>query len=92
MKTLQEVKEEYATSLNDVYSSYTWQSLLSSNSSRNMEHHYDSVMILYALEVAKQTQINCAENAKITQWNEGYGVIHKVDKESIIKQSNIPKL
>ena len=48
----------------------------------------------YALEVAKETLRNAAENATITgNWDAEIGdVIHSVHKESILSHDNIPKL
>lgn len=86
MKTLQDIKEEYARG--EYGTSFD-----------QLERHagisiYDLEQIAnnWAIEVAKQTQINCAEKAKIMQWNEGYGIYYKIDKGTIVNESNIPKL
>ncbi|WP_286709983.1 MULTISPECIES: hypothetical protein [Sphingobacterium] len=48
----------------------------------------------FALEVAKVSLKNAANNAKITgDWdNEAHDVVHSVDKKSILSETNIPKI
>ncbi|HBW80753.1 MAG TPA: hypothetical protein DEF78_11780 [Sphingobacterium sp.] len=54
----------------------------------------DIVAKRFAIEVAKEALNNAADNAKITgDWdNEIHDVVHSVDKESILSETNIPKL
>lgn len=110
MKNLDQIKEEYATSLNDDYGTYTWQSLISGNGTRNMEHHHDAVAKLYAKEVATETLKNASDNANIEEYdvsrrekyickNGRYSysgdeseVRVYVNKQSILNETNIPKL
>lgn len=108
MKTLKEIKEIYAKSLNDDYDSYTWQYLISNNSIRNMEHHHDAVAKLYAMEVTKQTLINISKKSQEMRYyideEETTNVdilnfkhrrsqsCYAVPKQTILNQSNIPTI
>lgn len=49
-------------------------------------------MKAYAIELAKQTQINCATNAKTIQGNNQFCFFSKVDKDSILDEKNIPEI
>lgn len=77
MKTLQEIKDEYAKenghdSFNDMcvccYGAY-------------VSDHIDEIANRHAIEVAKQALINASEN-----------VFHESDARRIIHESNIPEL
>ncbi|WP_333577842.1 hypothetical protein [Sphingobacterium sp.] len=59
-----------------------------------IENLVNDAMDSYALEVAKVSLKNAADNAKITgDWdNEAHDVVHSVDKKSILSETNIPKL
>lgn len=90
MKTLEEIKEEYAIE----YKYTTWEEFINDHPNHMIESFMDGVSKRYALEVAKQTQINCANNAKLdVQWSfKHMDVIHSVDKKSILSPSNIPNI
>lgn len=86
MKTLEEIKEQYATSLNDDYETYTWQSLISGNGTRNMEHHHDAVAKLYAKEVSREALKNASSH-----FDEKTS-LGKISINVITSESNIPDL
>lgn len=90
MKTLQEIKDEYAKEVGFE----NWKQLLNKlNWGVYAQHDNDIVTRRFSIEVAKQALINASENAKTCQVITVYGgEISQIDKESILNESNIPTL
>lgn len=100
MITLEEIKDEYATEKG--YSD--WCSLYKEHVFRigEFENRMNEVAKRYAKEVAMEALKNASENAtfnKETQYTGGFGITGLlyeeslvIDKQSIINESNIPKL
>lgn len=94
MKTLEEIKDEYAKEVGFE----NWEQLLKKlNLAVYAQHDNDIVTRRFSIEVAKQTQINCAESAKLKlrdDWMElhEFDCSECIDKKSILNESNIPEL
>lgn len=105
MKTLEDMKEEYARENNF----YEWSYILYSiDDPAEIDEHFDKVASLYAIEVAKETLRLASENARIEERDVDYKNIKLVDfgrysfrgdespvevsinKQSILSESNIP--
>ena len=92
MKTLQEIKDEYAKE-----NSYdNWEDLTSTYkySIFKYQDHLNEVSHRYALEVARETQRRCAENAKTKLGKRQVGNLkfvldEVVDKSSILDPKNL---
>ena len=93
MKSLEEVKEEYAK-----YVGYeSWYELYKDHVFRVNEllNRMDEVAKRYALEIAKEALKNASENAELGDTNCccEYKCNHEVvDKQSILSETNIPEL
>ena len=96
MKTLSEIKEEYAKELG-------WNGwhdlLLNADGTRQiLDSDYNEVSKLYAKEVARGALKNASENARMSEEGVFYcecGHDHEyynIDKYSILNEENIPKL
>lgn len=101
MKTLEEIKNEYAYSISHKYDTLIWKSMLSRNSTRNMDQHYDNVAKLYAKEVAMQALKNAAANSTLEDEDgrergesvyDYYDNRVSISKESILNKNNIPEM
>ena len=95
MKTLHEIKNEYAGEQGrDSWDEFFEYCELTHTPLERMQYHHDEVSKRFALEVAKVSLKNAADNAKITgDWdNEIHDVVHSVDKKSILSETNIPKI
>lgn len=90
MKTLQEIKEEYAKEVGFE----NWAQLLKKlNLSVYAQHDNDIVTRRFAKEVAKQSLINASEKAKLDwQYFQFEDASPFIDKQSILNESNIPEL
>lgn len=91
MRTLELLKEEYAI----LFCQYpSWEELLNDIPHRDIENHTDEVAKLFAKEVANEALKNASENAKLCgYWSyKHHDYVNDVDKQSILNESNIPKL
>ncbi|QQT43332.1 Uncharacterised protein [Sphingobacterium multivorum] len=90
MKTLQDIKDEVALE-NDWID---WVCFKADCDITDIDIIMDIVAKRFALEVAKVSLKNAAENATITgNWDSEIGdVIHSVNKDSILSHDNIPEL
>lgn len=95
MKTLIQVKDIYAQKQGKGYKNWAefyFKEILENNGV-NSEFHFDFIAKMYAYNASEQTQRNCAENADTIEIEDAYGsTIDVVDKQSILSESNIPKL
>ena len=87
MKTLSEVKDEYAKELG--WPSWYYFLLNADGTRQVLDSDYDEVAKLYAKEVAREALRNAADNAELLEEDYEY---YDVDKQSILNESNIPKL
>lgn len=94
MKTLEEIKDEYA--LTEGYT--CWIDYINDYGSI-LDDVVDDICKRFAIEVAKEALRNAAENAEIEDYPDpnhgGYGqpeYYSRVNKESILSETNIPKL
>ncbi|MGJ1360392.1 hypothetical protein ACR79K_27170 [Sphingobacterium siyangense] len=95
MKKLHEIKNEYAGEQGrDSWDEFFEYCELTHTPLERMQYHHDEIAKRFALEVAKVSLRNAAENATITgHWDSEIGdVIHSVNKDSILSHDNIPKL
>ena len=88
MKTLEEIKEEYAV----LYCQYpSWEDFINDIPSHEVESHMNEVAKIYSTEYAKEALRLASENADTIEVDNGYGLIDVVDKQSILSESNLPK-
>lgn len=93
MKTLEQIKEEYAI----VYCQYpSWEDFINDIPSCEVESHMDEVAKIYAEEYARKALMLASENFKM-KLRENYMYLHmndewrEVDKQSILSENNLPK-
>ncbi len=88
MKTLEEIKDEYSREIRFD----DWHELIYSHESYEIEHHWIIVTKRYAIEVAKEALRNAAENSTVTAIQREGFCDYIADTESILSETNIPKL
>lgn len=85
MKTLSDIKEEYARENNFC----EWSEILYSiDDPAEIDEHFDKVAKLYAIDACTESLILASENVNVKVAGAGYIVI---DKQSILSEDNIPK-
>ncbi|WP_407489191.1 hypothetical protein [Elizabethkingia anophelis] len=102
MKRLEEIKNEYALELSEVYKrTFTnWNEMLDTDFERgtgvskvyDIEQLMDEVAKRYAREVAQDSLQKAAENVTLIEQINGEDFSHWVDKESITNPNNITLL
>lgn len=101
MKTLEEIKQEYARENNF----YEWSDILYSiDDPAEIDEHFDKVANRFAKEVAREALKNAADNAIMkyhcghfktdtpTQYHQQGADNIQIDKQSIINKKNIPEI
>lgn len=97
MKTLQEVKDDVARKCQ----CYSWEELCQLSSKETILYYSDLATLRFAKEVAKQTQINCVENAVMCNkfgndigkcCFDANGVKIFINRQSILDFKNIPNI
>ena len=89
MKTLEDIKEEYAreNGFDD------WVEILfGTNKPVELEDYFDKITKLYAKEVAREALKNASENACLIESIRNSAVYDTIDKQSILDESNIPEI
>lgn len=94
MKTLQEIKDEYAEKKGfDAFDN--WDDLVDYFVYWDFDELHnciDDVMKEYAIEVAKEALRNASDNAELKESIRHSAIYDTIDKNSILDESNIPQL
>lgn len=90
MKTLEEIKDEVAKESGFV----SWDNLVFIHAGfiQVVRPYNDEATRRFAIEVAKEALRNAAENVELKESIPHSAIYDTIDKESIISESNIPKL
>jgi len=100
MKTLEEIKEEYAV----LYCQYpSWEDFINDIPSHEVESHMNEVAKIYSTEYAKEALRLASENAEFIAEHQFYEETIKdrvdnvgshlvfINKQSILSENNLPK-
>lgn len=101
MKTLEQIKEEYAI----VYCQYpSWEDFINDIPSHEVESHMNEVAKIYSTEYAKEALRLASENARVMtknidtenelevlSWTDSRNVKFTMSKQSILSEDNLPK-
>lgn len=90
MKTLEEVKDEYAKDMACSNSAELLDKLTWSGAFEEMEEFHDEVAKRFAIEVARESLKNASENVEVhtcRKYNKS-----RIDTDSILNENNIPKI
>lgn len=88
MKTLEEVKEQYAKEMGFD----SWEELEDMQTKNAVSKHWGNAAKIFAIETAKEALNIASKNAHILT-TRGAGYTHRsVSKESILNENNIPKI
>lgn len=94
MKTLQEIKDEYAGEQGrDSWDEFFKYCVLIHSRLDTMQYHHDEIAKRFAIEVAKEALRNAANNARLSATRLELSTFQgTIDKESILSETNIPKI